>query len=257
MKNIVMFSGGLNSFMLAYLLNQEFGPGETLLLFSDTLIEDEDLYRFLFESSEKLGIPLVVLVEGRSPWEVFKDERYIGNTRADPCSKILKRQLIRAWVDNAFGPDKAMIYIGIDWTEAHRIKRINTSWAPYTVRTPLVEEPFYSKRDILEVLKLMEIEPPRLYQMGFPHNNCGGFCVKAGQGQFKLLKQHFPERYQHHQDQEEALRQHLGKDVAILRDRRGGDTKPLTLAKFAEMMDDNPRQLDLFDLGGCGCFTDD
>ncbi len=29
------------------------------------------------------------------------------------------------------------------------------------------------------------IEPPRLYKMGFKHNNCGGACVKAGISQWK------------------------------------------------------------------------
>jgi len=28
---------------------------------------------------------------------------------------------------------------------------------------------------------------PRLYGLGFSHNNCGGFCIKAGQANFKLL----------------------------------------------------------------------
>ena len=64
MKNIVMYSGGLNSFMVAYLLQKEFGPSDNLLLFADTLIEDEDLYRFLMETSERLGIPLIILSAG-------------------------------------------------------------------------------------------------------------------------------------------------------------------------------------------------
>lgn len=48
----------------------------------------------------------------------------------------------------------------------------------------------------------------------------------------------------------------VGKDVSILRDRTGGTTKPLTLAALRQRIEEQPDQLDLFDEGGCGCFTD-
>lgn len=85
---------------------------------------------------------------------------------------------------------------------------------------------------MLEQLKEIGIRPPRLYDMGFPHNNCGGFCVKAGQSQFRLLLKTMPERYAEHERQEEELRQYLGKDVAILRRTIQGKAVPLTLRQL-------------------------
>lgn len=256
MKNIVMFSGGLNSFMVARMLSTQFGPSDIILLFSDTLIEDKDLYRFLFESAEKMGLPLIVLTDGRTPWEVFKDVRMIGNTRMDPCSRLLKRDIIRKFVDLKWGPGEAVIFIGIDWTETHRAPRIEKAWEPYEVMMPLMEEPYFTRKDILIELKELDIEPPRMYEMGFAHNNCGGFCIKAGHGQFKLLLEKFPDRYEFHEHEEQKMREYLDKDVAILRDRRGGTTKPLTMTAFREMVEKDDTQLDLFEHGGCGCFTD-
>jgi hypothetical protein len=98
------------------------------------------------------------------------------------------------------------------------------------------------------------IEPPRLYKMGFHHNNCGGFCIKAGQAQFARLLTTMPERYARHERREQELRDYLGKDIAILRDRRGGDTKPMTLREFRERLEHDAKAFDSFDWGGCGCF---
>jgi hypothetical protein len=109
-----------------------------------------------------------------------------------------------------------------------------------------------SKADVLAALKLAGIAPPRLYAMGFPHNNCGGFCIKAGQAHFKLLLEKLPERYAFHEQQEQELRKLLG-DVSILRDRRGGKVRPLTLAEFRA----GYPNADKHEWGGCGCALED
>lgn len=51
------------------------------------------------------------------------------------------------------------------------------------------------------------------------------------------------------------LREFLGSDVAILRDRSGGKSVPLTLTRFRECIDSQPDLFDDFDFGGCGCFV--
>jgi hypothetical protein len=91
--------------------------------------------------------------------------------------------------------------------------------------------------------------------MGFSHNNCGGFCVKAGQGHFALLLRQLPEVYAHHEQKEEDLREYLGKDVAIMKDRSGGTSRPLTMREFRQGIQACTIQPDMFDIGGCGCFT--
>jgi len=44
--------------------------------------------------------------------------------------------------------------------------------------------------------------------------------------------------------------------VAILRDRRGGTTRPMTLREFRERIQAQPDLFDADEWGGCGCFTD-
>ena len=255
MKRVVMFSGGAGSWATARRVAERHGTDGLILLFADTLIEDEDLYRFLDEAAANVGGELVRVAEGRDPWQVFFDEKFLGNTRVDPCSRVLKRKFLRDWLDANCDPADTVVYLGIDWSESHRFERAAKHWAPWTAEAPLCEPPYLLKAQILGDLELAGIAPPRLYDLGFAHNNCGGFCIKGGQAQFENLLRKFPERYAYHEQREQELRDYLGKDVAILRDRRGGMTKPLTLRAFRERLEEAPSLFDSDEWGGCACFT--
>lgn len=258
MQHVVSFSGGVGSWMAAKRVAERHGTGNLTLLFADTLIEDEDLYRFIDEAARDVGGRFVRIAEGRTPWQVFRDVRFIGNNRVDPCSKILKRDLLDRYISEHFDPNDTTIYVGIDWSEEHRFTRLKPrkAAAGWRYEAPLCEAPYLTKKQMFEALRQAGIKPPRLYEMGFPHNNCGGFCVKAGQGAFALLLEHMPQRYAEHEAEERALRQVLGGKVSILRDRRGGTTKPMTLADFRRRLESGEKA-DKFDLGGCGCAIDD
>jgi 3'-phosphoadenosine 5'-phosphosulfate sulfotransferase (PAPS reductase)/FAD synthetase len=126
---------------------------------------------------------------------------------------------------------------------------------PWTVLAPLTEPGAWSKERIDKELAAAGIAEPELYAQGFVHNNCAGACVRAGQAQWQLLLRTNPVRYAHEESEEESLREYLGKDVAILRDRRGGTTKPLPLRVFRERLQEQPDLFDPGDIGGCGCMS--
>lgn len=256
MKAVVQMSGGTGSWAAARRTVERYGVENTTLLFADTKIEDPDLYRFLDEAAADVGAPLVRIAEGRTPWDVFDDVKYIGNTRIDPCSKILKRDLLRAYIEEHFDPVDTVVVIGIDWTELHRFERAAPRWLPWKLEAPLCDPPLVDKDDLIAELRERGIEPPALNEEGFPHNNCGGFCIKAGQAQFELLLRTHPDRYREHEEREEQWRETNGKDVAILRDRRGGTTKPMTMRTFRLRLEDSGK-FDRHDWGGCGCALED
>ena len=160
-------------------------------------------------------------------------------------------ELLRRWIETHHKPFDTVVYLGIDWTEIHRFERARDYWGAWNVRAPLCEKPYLSKAEMLRLLEQIGIKPPRLYEMGFAHNNCGGFCVKAGQAHFRLLLEKMPERYAYHERKEQELRVSLGKDVAILRCRTGGGTKPLTLKELRERITKRTRITG--EWGGCGC----
>jgi len=136
-------------------------------------MEDEDLYRFLADASANVGVPLVRTAEGRTPWEVFKDERFLGNTRVDPCSKILKRQWLDRWLEENRSREDTVCHVGIDWSEEHRFTKLRDRRAEdgWRYEAPLCDEPYLTKKQILTWMEGEGVRPPRLYSMGFPHNN--------------------------------------------------------------------------------------
>jgi 3'-phosphoadenosine 5'-phosphosulfate sulfotransferase (PAPS reductase)/FAD synthetase len=253
-RRVVMFSGGAGSWATAKRVAEHHGTDDLTLLFADTLIEDEDLYRFLKDAAANVGGRLEVVKEGRDPWQVFFDVRFLGNTRIDPCSRVLKREFLRRWLDANCDPASTVVYLGIGWDESHRFDRAKGYWHPWTVEAPMCDPPYMDKTDVLTWMEREGVTPPRLYGMGFHHNNCGGFCVKGGQAQFATLLREMPERYAYHERKEQELRDHLDADVAIMKDRRGGTTKPLTMRAFRERLEQQPSLFDEDEWGACGCF---
>lgn len=251
---IVLYSGGALSWAAAMRTIERHGRDNVRLLFTDTSMEDEDLYRFLDDSERQLGVPLIRLKDGRTPWDVFNDEGMLGNARVDLCSRILKREVGQRWLAE-HAPGRTLVF-GIDWTESHRLDGLRQRYGDmgYTVEAPMCDPPYLWKAKVFEWMAAEGLTPPRLYAMGFSHNNCGGFCVRAGQSHFAHLLTVMPDRYAQHEAQENALRAKLGKDVAVMVDRRGGGPRrPLTMTTFREQ--NAPH--DGFDFGGCGCFIDD
>lgn len=281
-----MFSGGAGSWATAKRVAERHGTDELTLLFADTLIEDEDLYRFVEQAAENVGAPLERIAEGRDPWEVFFDVRFLGNSQVDPCSRVLKRELLRHWLEDNCDPASTIVYLGISWDERHRYDGAIPRWAPWTVEAPMIEKPYLGKTEILQELERAGIKPPRLYELGFAHNNCGGFCVKGGQAQFERLLRTMPERYAYHERREQELREFLDADVAIIRDRgfperlaykgwarsdverRAGvgwvhrasgeklpNAVPVTMRAFRERLEKQPSLFDSTEWAGCGCGT--
>lgn len=252
--HVVFFSGGASSWAAGKRVAEWYGPENVTLLFTDTLIEDEDLYRFLEEAAADIGVPITKLADGRDPWKVFRDVRMIGNSRIDPCSKILKRDLAWKWVAKNCHPDTHDLHFGYDPFEVDRLEGTKRARPEWTIRAPLAESPMLFRGDIFKSLEDQGIAVPRLYTLGFAHNNCGGFCVKAGHGHFATLLEQLPDRYRYHEEKEEEMRQFLRKDVAIMRDRTGGRTRPLTLREFRRRKEQGA-EVDRSDIGGCDCFS--
>lgn len=257
-QHVVMWSGGITSWATARHVIAQHGTTGVTLLFADTNAEDEDLYTFNEQASAQLGVPITRVADAqeRDPWKVFEDKRWLGNTRIAQCSLELKLKPCEDWLGANRDPANTTLYVGLDWSEPHRIPGNRAGWAPWPVEYPLTSPPYYDKDQLRAEARAAGLIDPRLYRLGFPHNNCGGGCVKGGVGQWVRLLEVFPERYARHEAFEQRMRAKLGKDVSILRDRTGGDTKPLTLAALRQRIEEQPDQLDLFDEGGCGCFTE-
>lgn len=257
-----MFSGGIGSWAAAKRVAERHGTGSLTLLFTDTLIEDADLYRFLNVAARNVyqnsPMDFVRIAEGRTPWQVFRDNKMIGNTRADLCSRVLKREVGDGWLVANCDPANTVVYLGIDWTEAHRFDNRKGRGAKFRyarngwrAEAPLCGPPYLDKHDMLRLARENGIQPSRAYAQGFAHDNCGGLCIKAGQGHYATLLRERPEVYRQHETEEADP---IFGGHTIMRDRRGNKTTSLSLRQFREHIEAGG-QVDMFDIGGCGCFA--
>lgn len=254
MKHIVSFSGGLGSAITAHMVCNQYGKDNVALLFADTLIEDDDLYIFNKDVVDLLGCQYVRIAEGRTPWQVFNDVKYIGNTRVDPCSKILKRDFIRKHLVNNYSPDDCVIWIGIDCTEEHRMYPVVERNKPYSYRSILIENNIFLTNEYKKRwCAINGIKIPRMYGMGFAHHNCGGFCVKSGQAQFKKLWEKFPLRYLKNECEEQDAISNNPKLKPFLRKTINGKLRYLTLKEYREEFLEPNKEIDETEFGGCGC----
>lgn len=256
MKHLVQFSTGAGSAEVAWRVVERYGNSDVVLLAADTRVEDDDNWRFASEVAERLGLPVTILSDGRTPMQVGRDARVVPNNRMAVCSRVLKRELLRTYMEANHDPATSIVYLGFDWTEEHRLIAARPHWAPWTIDAPLMREPLLGKPDLLDLWRARRIEPPRLYAQGFAHANCGGACVRGGQAQWELLLRVNRPRYLEWEGEEEVSRAQLGKDVSILRDRTAGTTTPLTLRAFRNRLDAQPALFDDADWGACGCIED-
>lgn len=255
MIHLIAYSGGLSSFLTAHMVVQQHRPESVRCVFTDTMTEDEDLYRFLAETLTFLGCDYVHLADGRNIWEVFNDVKFMGNNRIDPCSALLKREVFRQYLEDK-DPTEHIIYYGIGAHEAHRMKTIADRWAPFSVEAPLIATgwtPDQIQNQAVTVLESANIDPPRLYELGFEHNNCGGFCIKTGQRQMSNLLLVLPDRYRWHEEEQEKLFAKIGPHGFIRKTTRG-QMAYLSLKQFRESLEQGEKP-QMFQDGSCGCFT--
>ena len=314
---IVMYGGGLTSYEVARRAIGRYGHDAVEIWFADTRTEDEDLYRFNRDVEMILNHEIMVFSQGLDIWEIFRRERFLGNSRIDPCSKFLKRVPLRKELERRY-PDWGCVrcneawsrtdheYVSvtdIDGTEIRepicggcmasdeeyqqgyanlieilerlgddciesrigirtiagrvercspegrfprvvlgmdiiedcdRLHRAKSYWRPFHNWFPLAEPPFVNKTRIIEGLRSLGVREPRLYGEGFAHNNCGGFCVKAGRGQMVHLLKTLPERYKFHENKEAEFQEFIGSEVTILTETRKGVKRNLSLRELRE-----------------------
>lgn len=252
----ISFSGGLGSAVSALAAHKH--GLEFRLIFADTLMEDPDLYRFIRDVADRVDHEVIWLTDGRTPWDVFEDVKFIGNTRTAHCSTVLKTNVVKDWLDANAEPDEPLV-LGMDWSEMDRIERAQVRWEPRPVVSLLnqlkVYRPTYPKW-----LKDYDLRAPSLYDAGFPHNNCGGACVKQGLAGWATLLEKYPQRFAESEDRMIAAMEKIGQTARpFLRKTINGKIEYLTLTQFREMYQAGQIKIDPYEdgAGACGCFIDD
>lgn len=286
MDHVVMFSGGIGSWATATRVAEQHGTERLTLLFADTLVEDEDTYRFLGEAAENVGGKFVRVCDGRTPFEVFHDRKFIGSSRLAHCSQELKQIPCRQWLEDNCDPEQTILYVGIDWTETHRIPPIIHGWrhneggkcrgehndtcpqpcklkawqhcsdttpcrsrrtAGWTIAAPLTEPPYIAKQQMISNARKAGLTPPTAYERGYPHANClAQGCVRGGQAYWENLLRQDRDTYLATEAQEENIRLNTDWGTDATIMKREQDNRTLPMT-LREFREGIERQPSMFD----------
>lgn len=253
MKHIVSIGGGISSTLaLPLWAVSKFGKQNVDLVMARLPNEDADVWRLCEAVEDIVGIPITYIGENQTPWDIFFKHRNIhavvNNVRTDPCSYHAKRMVMKNYVLENYAPNEATMYVGIGRYELDRELSIRKAWGErgYKVGMPFIDFPEMNRDWFIRFCRNTVGFVPKLYDLDFDHNNCGGACIKAGHKQWAklwwysrqgVLKTHegIP-TFNWWRDNEQRFRADVSPKVAILRDWRGKG-KPLSLVEFERRLE--------------------
>jgi hypothetical protein len=249
-KHLVNVSGGMASAVALFRVLDRFGPADTFARFADVGQESADLYRFLDDVQRAAGIKIERLESGGNCWDVWLDGLMFTNPQTGGClaSWYLKKLPLAAHAARVGTPEDTTIYVGFGLDEDDRMERLIASGAPWKFDFPLTWSPVLGRCDLADECRRRGVEPSNTYELGYPHDNCGGACILAGQKQWAGLLIDDRELYLHNERKEQVFlaRQRAAgrKERTILKDRRGGVTRNLSLKQFREEIESGKRTPD-------------
>jgi len=186
-KEVCWFSGGVSSFIAAYLRRETIDE----IFYIDIADQHSDTLRFLHDCEKALGKEINIIRSQKhgSVNEVIKKYRFINSPFGAKCTSELKKKVRQDWEQLQEGE---MVYVwGYDSTEKHRADRLRDAMPEYEHVFPLIDE-LLNKEDVHGMLQRLGIKRPQMYEMGYRNNNCIG-CVKGGMGYWNKIRIDFPE----------------------------------------------------------------
>jgi hypothetical protein len=211
---VCQFSCGAASAVAAKLAIAEYGESTDVQILNAYIVEEHpDNRRFLTDCEKWFGRSITVIRDakyGASTMQVFTKKRFLAGTHGAPCSRVLKRDLLRAW-----GKADDMMVLGYTAEEEGRFEDFKDRNPEIAVLAPLIDHQL-RKEDCKAMVERAGIELPLMYRLGYDNANCIG-CVKGGQAYFRAIRQDFPEQFKALAD----LEQEIGS--GLFRNRKTGE----------------------------------
>ncbi len=228
-------SGGAASAIATMRCLEWYGVGRVTLVNADTGSESPGNYELIRALETVSGVTIERLYQGMDIWDVFDAHgvmRLIHGGGACKASVELKQKPLDEFTRDRFTPDQVVVAVGLSPTEQDRQARLTKRLHPYEVLYPLNAEPHLTECQMVAELERYELPESMAYNMGYTHDNCNGGCVLAGQAQWAGLLDDNPEHFAYCEKREGVFFERTG--FTMLRDRRGGSTKPYLLSQLRE-----------------------
>ena len=185
-------------------------------IYIDIADQHPDSMRFIKDCENVIGKEIQILKskEYRSVEECVKVFGGFRNVRNNfyPCTNWLKKRVRKEWEE--YHKDYDLTYVwGFDLKEKHRAERTIESNPQAKHEFPLIDKGL-SKEDAHAMLDDLGIKRPKMYDLGYPNNNCIG-CVKGGMGYWNRIRQDFPDVFKSRAELERKV------GSTILKDKNG------------------------------------
>jgi hypothetical protein len=216
MKHIVLFSGGLSSAYVAYLVLQEQNKKDIVLLHTPTYSENHDADTFRHQVAKYLGLPIVEWGDGRNLWELIKDNNCIPGQFIPFCTQQLKQKPKEEYYKylESLGEDFTE-YVGFGLEEWRRVQRATARNEKISrkVKFPIFEQKIPSSEVKRIITEEWGIKLPMAYE-DLNHNNCIP-CFKAGKSSWRVYWAKYPEQFQKAVEIEEKIGHTVFKDKSL------------------------------------------
>ncbi len=197
---IAWFSAGVTSAVACKMANENFE--DTVLIYIETGSHHPDNIRFLRDCEKWIGRPIHIVQNPKydSVSDLIVSRRFINGPKGALCTNDLKKE-VRRMMHRALMPDAHIM--GFDISEVERARLFTMRNPEANFISPLIEFGL-SKNECAGILHLAGIRLPKMYELGYEHNNCIG-CVKGGQGYWNMIRKDFPEVFAERAAQEREI----------------------------------------------------
>lgn len=185
-KTVSWFSGGVSSFIAAYLVRDRVDE----MFYIDINDQHLDTMRFLHDCENALGREIKILKSSYGTVNnVIEKFQFINSPYGAKCTQILKKRVREEW---EMGQSGLLTYVwGYDCAERKRATRLKSTMPEYQHIFPLIDAEL-TKDEVHGMLQRLGIKRPAMYDMGYRNNNCIG-CVNGGMGYWNKIRKDFPE----------------------------------------------------------------
>jgi hypothetical protein len=220
MLTICWISAGVSSFIAGYLMKDEIDE----FIYIDIEDQEEDTKRFIKDCEKTLGKDIKILKSEYGTVENAILSAGVISLRGGfaPCTNYLKKRVRKEWEEQHKNEQITYVW-GMDVDESARAERLKESMPEYDHRFPLIEN-HMTKESSHGLLQELGIKRPRMYDLGYPNNNCVG-CIKGGMGYWNKIRKDFPEVFEKRSKMEQKIGHSILKEcyLADLDENRGNN----------------------------------
>ena len=187
-RSIVWFSCGASSAVAAKYAVKKYDNCE--VVYCDTGGEHSSNKQFLKDCEDWIGKDITILKNEKyeDHFDVFEKEKYLYGHLGSRCTLELKKKLRIKYQR----PDDIHIF-GYTLEEKNRAEKFETFNPELFVDWILIDKQL-NKNDCLGIIWQSGIKLPKMYDLGYDHNNCIG-CIKGGMGYWNKIRKDFPEHF--------------------------------------------------------------